>query len=104
MIDQGALAEARADRLAANGTRDDRTPFASRTRTCVHFVGFRGDEYISAIRVWGPPDFIHIGWDLRARREIAEGDTVVFARGDDRQEPSRHSYPDIVEASHEGPA
>ncbi len=49
----------------------------------LHFVWFRGDEYNRACRVWGKPDFIHIGWDRRAAREIAKGDTVVFARGDD---------------------
>ena len=36
----------------------------------IHFVGFRGEEFRSAVRVWGRPDFIHRGWDLRARREI----------------------------------
>lgn len=39
----------------------------------VHFVGFRGDEYRSAVKVWGEPDFIHLGWDRRARREIVDG-------------------------------
>lgn len=67
-------------------------------RPCLHFVGFRGDEYTAAVRIWGPPDFFHIGWDLRAQREIADCDTVVFARGDGSQPPSRHSYPDIIEA------
>jgi hypothetical protein len=47
----------------------------------IHFVWFRGDEYLSAVRVWGEPDFIHMGWDSRAKREIADGDTVVFAKG-----------------------
>jgi len=26
----------------------------------IHFVGFRGDEYSSAIRIWGVPDFFHM--------------------------------------------
>ena len=26
----------------------------------VHFVGFRGDEFTSAVRVFGKPDFIRI--------------------------------------------
>lgn len=64
----------------------------------LHFVGFRGAEYVSAVRVWGRPDFFHVGWDLRAQREIAEGDVVVFARGPSDQAPSVRSFPDIVEA------
>lgn len=69
----------------------------NQVRRCVHFVGFRGDEYTSAIRAFGRPDFIHRWWDTRARREIAEGDLIVFARGDERQEPSRYTAPDIEE-------
>lgn len=63
----------------------------------VHFIGFRGDEYLRAIRVFGPPDFIHIRWDRRARRELAAFDTVVFATGTDADEPSRFNAPDIIE-------
>ena len=64
---------------------------------CVHFVGFRDDRYWSAVRVWGLPDFIHRHWDRRAAREIARGDTVVFATGEWTQEPSRFNAPDIDE-------
>lgn len=64
-----------------------------------HFVGFRGDEYLAAVRVWGWPDFIHRGWDRRGQRDIAAGDTVVFARGDAEQEPRRQSYDDYREAA-----
>ncbi|WP_374832980.1 hypothetical protein [Paenochrobactrum pullorum] len=64
---------------------------------CIHFVGFRGDEYLSAVRVFGEPDFIHRGWDLRAQREIAGGDLVVFASGEHDQEPRTKSYDDIRE-------
>ena len=32
----------------------------------VHFFGFRGVEYISAVRVWGVPDFVHPVHDRRA--------------------------------------
>lgn len=64
----------------------------------LHFVGFRGDEYWSARRIWGRPAFFHIGWDLRAQREIAPGDVVVFAKGDASQEPRARSFPDIIEA------
>lgn len=47
----------------------------------VHFVGFRGEEYLSAVRVWGLPDMVHRVHDARAQAEFADGDTVVFARG-----------------------
>ncbi len=62
-----------------------------------HFVGFRDDRYWNAVRVFGFPDFIHRGWDLRAQREIAPGDIVVFADGDGNQEPRRKSYHDLTE-------
>lgn len=68
------------------------------TTSCLHFVGFRGDEYHRAIRIFGRPDFIHIGWDLRAQRKIAEGDVVVFAKGDEHQVPATRSFADIIEA------
>lgn len=49
----------------------------------LHFVGFRGDEYVSACRCFGTPDFIHRSPDLRFYRggELAPHDTVVFANG-----------------------
>ena len=65
---------------------------------CIHFVGFRGEEYISALMVWGKPDYYHIGWDLRAQREIDhEIDTVIFAKGEHDQAPRVRSFDDIVE-------
>lgn len=63
----------------------------------VHFVGFKGDEYVRAIRVFGQPDFIHPGYDLRALREICPGDTVVFAKGSADQTPRQKSFSDLVE-------
>lgn len=68
-------------------------------KRAVHFVGFRGDEYTRACRVWGQPDFIHRGWDRRARREICQGDTVVFATGDADQPVGQYNYSDIEEAT-----
>lgn len=65
----------------------------------VHFVGFRDDRYWNAVRAFGLPDFIHRGWDLRARREIDEADLIVFADGPADQEPRRKSYDDIREPS-----
>jgi hypothetical protein len=63
----------------------------------IHFTGFKDDRYLSAVRVFGLPDFIHCGWDLRARREIASSDATVFAEGSEDQEPRRKSYTDIKE-------
>lgn len=68
------------------------------TSHCTHFVAFRDDAYLRAQRVFGPPDFIHPRWDRRARREIADGDVVVFADGGDWQEPSRFNTVDFLEA------
>lgn len=68
--------------------------------TAVHFIGFRGEEYWSAVRVWGDPTFVHIGWDRRAQREIAEGDVVVFARGEASQSMAEHNYPDLKHGPH----
>ena len=66
-------------------------------RACVHFVGFRGEEYWSAVKVWGLPDYIHRGYDNRMRRERAREDTVVFANGSEQKGPRFYSYPDIEE-------
>lgn len=63
----------------------------------LHFVWFRGDEYLRAVRIWGVPDFIHRGWDRRARREIVAGDTVIFARGEHDQSPAERNFNDIDE-------
>ena len=64
--------------------------------TAVHFVGFRGDEYWSAVRVWGKPDFFHRTWDHRAAYggEIAPWDVVVFARGSAADQPCPYSFND----------
>ena len=66
--------------------------------SAIHFVGFRDERYYNAVRVWGRPDFIHYVWDRRAQRDIADGDTIVFAKGDANQEPSRFNGSDIFEA------
>jgi hypothetical protein len=64
----------------------------------VHFVGFRGDEYLSACRVFGRPDFVHRIWDRRSRREIADCDLVVFATGGHDQPYADRNGDDIREA------
>lgn len=63
----------------------------------LHFVGFRGDEYVRALRIFGKPDFIHIGWDRWARLEVTPDDVAVFAKGTFDDEPSPYSYPDLRE-------
>ena len=63
----------------------------------VHFVGFRDDRYSAAVRVFGRPDFIHFVWDKRAQRDIAIGDTIVFAKGSAFQELGRFNGPDIFD-------
>jgi|6_EtaG_2_1085325.scaffolds.fasta_scaffold35286_4 hypothetical protein len=50
-------------------------------KNALHFVGFRGDEYTSAVAVFGKPDFFHKCFDNWALAEFFEGDTVVFANG-----------------------
>ena len=64
---------------------------------CVHYVGFRDDRYLTALRVFGGPVFIHRRWDRRAQREIAEGDLVVFATGDANQPLSQYNGDDLTE-------
>lgn len=63
----------------------------------IHFVWFRGEEYWSAVKIWGEPDFIHMGWDTRAKREILDTDIVVFAKGDHDQQYSERNYSDTKE-------
>jgi hypothetical protein len=49
----------------------------------VHFVGFRGEEFWSAVKVFGRPDFVHKWHDHRMWGDVGEGDTIVFARAKD---------------------
>ena len=72
-------------------------PESAIMKPALHFIAFRGDEYVRAFRIFGRPDFIHQRWDRRAQREIAPGDTVLFARGCDQDEPSRANGPDLLE-------
>lgn len=64
-------------------------------KPATHFVGFRSDEYVRALRVW-KPDFVHPRNDPRSRREIAEGDTVVFANGSEATVALKNA-PDFIE-------
>ena len=62
----------------------------------VHFIGFAYDKDIprmaNAVKVFGPPDFLHRLWDVRAKLEVLPGDVAVFARGSDADEPSFYPY------------
>lgn len=71
---------------------------SSAFKPALHFVGFRGYEYVSAVRVWGKPDFVHIGNDRRMRGEIFEGDIVVFANHSEAKGYDQ-SFSDTLECS-----
>lgn len=63
----------------------------------IHFVGFRGEEYHNAVKVFGTPDFIHRIWDIRAAAEAQPEDVVVFARAKDwnrRETPTKFTFDD----------
>lgn len=61
----------------------------------VHFVGFRGDEFARAQKVWGKPDFIHKWHDNRMWGDIdTDNDTVVFANGEDPDTPRKWTWQD----------
>ena len=60
----------------------------------LHYVGFQCDRYGNAVKVFGQPDFIHRVCDHRAKAEVAEGDVVVFAVGNDGDKPRFHAYDD----------
>jgi hypothetical protein len=60
----------------------------------LHFVGFKNDRYLTAVKVWGKPDFIHRFWDVRATHEVCEGDIVVFANGDEHSQVQPYAYDD----------
>lgn len=60
----------------------------------LHFVGFKDDRWWNAIKTFGKPDFIHRFWDWRAVAEICDGDVVIFADGDENDEPRAHAYDD----------
>jgi hypothetical protein len=68
------------------------------TITIVHFIGFRGEEYWSAVKVWGRPHFIHRRWDRRAQRDIGPGEVLIFATGDEDQPLAKWNSDDIDES------
>jgi len=46
----------------------------------------------------GPTRLLPCRMDLRVQLESALSDTIVFAKDDRHRVPTRHSYPDIIEA------
>jgi hypothetical protein len=60
----------------------------------VHFVGFRGSEFQTAVKIFGSPDFIHRHWDVRAKQEAVPEDVVVFAKGTEISTPNIYSFND----------
>lgn len=56
-------------------------------RQAIHFVGFKGEEVISAYRIWGRPDFWHRFNDDRVAGDVAPGDTVVHANRSEDTRP-----------------
>lgn len=65
-------------------------------KRAVHFVGFRGDEYNSAVKVFGKPDFFHRQFDVRVKHggEFHPDDVVVFAKGTEHDKPVEHAFND----------
>jgi hypothetical protein len=63
-------------------------------RPLLHFVGFKDDRVHGAVKVFGRPDFWHRFWDLRAVTEVAPGDVVVFAHGDETMPPKEFAFDD----------
>lgn len=64
-------------------------------RPALHFVGFSGDEYSVAVRLWGVPDFIHPINDPRSRLEVADNDIKIYANKSDLN-PKMRNAPDLV--------
>ena len=61
----------------------------------IHFVGFKDSAQFARVQaVFGPPDFIHRRWDVRAEQEAVEGDVVIFAAGSERDAPAKQSFDD----------
>lgn len=52
-----------------------------------HFVGFKGEEYHAAVRVWGQPDVVHRWADARfwhGGEVDFDHDVIVFANQEDQ--------------------
>lgn len=60
----------------------------------IHYIGFKDDRVWNVLRVFGKPDFWHRIYDQRARAEIAPGDIVLFASGDETQAVREFTHDD----------
>jgi len=67
---------------------------AHQRKADVHFIGFRGEEYHSAVKVFGPPDFIHLIHDHRMYGDVGDNDILVFAYKADPNHISNFSWQD----------
>jgi len=66
----------------------------------LHFVGFKGGEFHRAVRVFGEPDMIHRYADPRFFADVAPGDTVLFANGEDENADRRADRPSFNDSTH----
>lgn len=60
----------------------------------VHFIGFRGEEYWNAVKVFGIPDFIHLIHDHRMYGDVGPDDVLVFGPKADPGTISIYSWQD----------
>ena len=65
----------------------------------LHFVNFRefDQHFENAVCVFGPPDFVHRVWDLRAAfggEFDPDHDVRVFGKGTDADTPTKFSFND----------
>lgn len=63
-------------------------------KSLLHFVGFSDNRYLTAVKYFGQPDFVHRYWDARAVSDVSPEDVVLFADGDDTQPVTKWSYND----------
>lgn len=59
-----------------------------------HFIGFRGEEYWNAVKVFGLPDFIHMWHDNRMYGDVGEEDILIFASKANPNHISKYSWQD----------
>lgn len=52
-------------------------PSSLTSRSRIHFIGMRGEEYHSAVKIWGLPDFYHLHHDKRIYGDVNENDILV---------------------------
>lgn len=84
-------AAARGDAMAEDAQRRHDaglSPHVEPQRT-VHYIGFRGDEYVRAYRLFGGPAMIHRVNDARTQSEIdPERDLAIYS-GKEREDRPR---------------